>query len=328
MSQLIITNGDSAADLLREAGIEGTVLPWRDVLHEGPVPDTATEAELREIRARHLADGVVHSRAGVLSDMAARDAHLDAHEDYERIELWFEHDLYDQLQLLQILSMLDARQRVDGVVLVQAPTYLGTQQANSILRFKELELPVSETMMSRVAGIWTAYRQTSPEDFADAAKDPIGGYLFLRQALKRALEELPRHDNGVSRTERQILYSINRGVAKPGPLFARVLNMEDAAFLGDWSFFSILSGLAKCDEPLLTGLPERFVPGLLQDDTRRKAFITSDLYLTELGQAVLAGEADHAEHNRIDRWLGGTHVTNDHLWRWDDGAEALIAPPG
>ncbi len=36
---LHLTNGDSAADLIREAGIGGKVLPWRDVLHMGPVPD-------------------------------------------------------------------------------------------------------------------------------------------------------------------------------------------------------------------------------------------------------------------------------------------------
>ena len=37
MTDLIITNGDSAADLLRLAGREGVILPWRDVLHEGPI---------------------------------------------------------------------------------------------------------------------------------------------------------------------------------------------------------------------------------------------------------------------------------------------------
>ena len=29
---------------------------------------------------------------------------MRAHADFDRIELWFEHDLYDQLQLLQILA--------------------------------------------------------------------------------------------------------------------------------------------------------------------------------------------------------------------------------
>ena len=52
-STLHITNGDCVADTLREA-IEGEVMPWRDVLHDGPVPDVdhATLRRIRETRPR------------------------------------------------------------------------------------------------------------------------------------------------------------------------------------------------------------------------------------------------------------------------------------
>ena len=37
-SPLHVTNGDSAANTLRQTALGGAVLPWQDVLHEGPVP--------------------------------------------------------------------------------------------------------------------------------------------------------------------------------------------------------------------------------------------------------------------------------------------------
>ena len=40
----------------------------------------------------------------IAADFAARDAVLSAHSGFDRIELWFEHDLYDQLQLVQVLA--------------------------------------------------------------------------------------------------------------------------------------------------------------------------------------------------------------------------------
>jgi hypothetical protein len=40
------------------------------------------------------------------------------------------------------------------------------------------------------------------------------------------------------------------------------------------------------------------------------------LSLTEFGEAVLAGKEDFSRHNPIDRWWGGTHLTNDRLWRY------------
>ncbi len=52
---LIITNGDSAGALLRRAIPDAEVLPWRDVLHEGPVPFTDSLADLTDIRANYLA---------------------------------------------------------------------------------------------------------------------------------------------------------------------------------------------------------------------------------------------------------------------------------
>ena len=36
-TRLHVTNGESAANTLRQTSIGGAVLPWRDALHEGPV---------------------------------------------------------------------------------------------------------------------------------------------------------------------------------------------------------------------------------------------------------------------------------------------------
>ena len=41
------------------------------------------------------------------------------------------------------------------------------------------------------------------------------------------------------------------------------------------------------------------------------------LQLTALGERALCGEADRVELLGIDRWIGGTHVTPDNVWRWD-----------
>ena len=119
---LHVTNGDSAAEKLREAGLQGLVAPWRDILHEGPVPAGLDAAALREVRVRYLAE---HGWAGeerVRADLEERDARLaQAVEGRDEIVLWFESDLYDMLQLAQVLDRLppdvaDARHRGGGGV--------------------------------------------------------------------------------------------------------------------------------------------------------------------------------------------------------------------
>jgi hypothetical protein len=49
---------------------------------------------------------------------------------------------------------------------------------------------------------------------------------------------------------------------------------------------------------------------------RLPAYHRSRLSLTEFGKAIVAHQEDFSRHNPIDRWWGGTRLTNDRLWRW------------
>jgi hypothetical protein len=101
-----VTNGDSAAALIRESGLGGEVLPWQDPLHDGPVLDGLPPKALAEVRARHSADSGWAPFPKVREAFARRDAALTRTNTTDEIVLWFEHDLYDQLQLIQILDRL------------------------------------------------------------------------------------------------------------------------------------------------------------------------------------------------------------------------------
>ena len=56
---------------------------------------------------------------------------------------------------------------------------------------------------------------------------------------------------------------------------------------------------------------------------RDEAYRRSLLSLTELGWAIVAHKEDFSRYNPIDRWWGGTRLTDDSLWRWNP---ALVAP--
>ncbi len=73
MKKLIITNGDAAAEKMREARINGEILCWRDILHEGPVPQTGTLEELSAIRVGYLAGGGWGDPDEIATSFAQRD---------------------------------------------------------------------------------------------------------------------------------------------------------------------------------------------------------------------------------------------------------------
>jgi hypothetical protein len=50
------------------------------------------------------------------------------------------------------------------------------------------------------------------------------------------------------------------------------------------------------------------------------------LKLTGLGVTTINGKKDAIEFRRLDRWMGGTHLTNKSCWRWDAAPRMLMAP--
>src|SRR5687767_9774040 len=101
---LHITNGDCAVEVLRKAGMQGEILPWRDVLHEGPVRADLPLEDLSKLRAAFIAEAGWAQKREVEQQFAQRDAALRGAGKAEEIVLWFDHDLYDQLQLIQLLA--------------------------------------------------------------------------------------------------------------------------------------------------------------------------------------------------------------------------------
>src|SRR5437763_3596828 len=98
---LHVTNGESVASTLRTTSLEGVVLSWDDVLHVGPL--AFDPAESRCLRARFLAEHGWGDEDAIRAELERRDDLLGR---ARTVVLWFEHDLVDQLQLLQVLSQL------------------------------------------------------------------------------------------------------------------------------------------------------------------------------------------------------------------------------
>lgn len=326
MSRLIITNGDMAAEKMREARINGEILCWRDVLHEGPVPETATLEELSVIRADHLAFRGWGSVGSVRESFARRDAVMRALDRFSEVTLWFEHDLYDQLQLLQIVDFLAPDKSLLGrCFLIQAGNFIGTEKAARLRTHLKLKQPLGRDQAALAQAAWSAFRAPSPEKWAALLRYDISALPFLRPAIMRHLEEFPNPVTGLNRTESFVLSSIQGGICTPAALFAEFQDSEEAAFMGDASFFALLDLLASGAAPFITGLQSGpFSPSLTDED--REAYLSSPLRLTGLGVTTIDRKKDAINFRRLDRWMGGVHLRNENCWRWDATSLRLLAP--
>ena len=316
---LHVTNGDATVDILARTGLAERILPWRDMLHEGPVPDVP-EGELRRVRAAFLADHDI-DHALALRLFEERDRELADNRD-GRFVLWFEADLYDQLQIIQILARLAAL-GVDprGIGLICIGEYPGIAHFGGLGQLEPeqlLPLPagagleLSPAALHLATDAWAVFRAPDPSGIGQIARAHSPELRFLADAFDRLGREYPSTRDGLALTERRILAAAAEGHATAGAIFLRLGEREARPYLGDSWAFAIMERLARAGTPLLAPAPA----GRVALDT--------PLELTPSGRAALAGEADHVALNGIDRWIGGVHLSGpEAAWRWDEGTESV-----
>lgn len=327
---LHITNGDGAGNIIKACGVPGDVLPWRDPMHHGPFPAELTLDQLATIRGEYLEGPIAQSGVPDVDPgrgFRLRDDHLKAAPTYDRVVLWFEHDLLDQLQILQILDWfadidlgdtaleMICIDRFEGVDPFRGIGELDTKQMASLMDLREVVTPAQLQLAQEG---WRVFRHSDPRALEEFILQDLSALPFLEASLRRHLEEYPCAVTGLTRTEHQLLQLAADGVTQPGQFFVKNMALESVYFIGDWPSYRHLGDLVNASQPLLesaTDEPYWFPP--LQRRGREE-FAAQQLHLTATGEAVLAGQQDVFGNMARDYWLGGVHLrSGSPMWTWN-----------
>ncbi len=317
---LIITNGGAAASLAETAIPDATVLSWDDVLHDGPV-NSASLHELSKVRADFIeSTGWLHGSETSAREMFnSRDNTLRSFADHDEVCLFFEHDMYDQLQLAQLLHFFHHSSGIESeLTLAVDSIYIGEQTAKRVKEMLDARKPVSKAELSDGAIFWTTFASNSHVNL----NQHDYSISFLNTTAERVLQEYPSVFNGMSRSRMNILEALSRGPLDPVSLFVECSEKEEARYLGDASFWTYVTELERCQVPLL-----KCSPGPFRAPDFGEGFRSQRISLTQQGEEVRAGKIDNIEINNIDMWIGGVHLTGDNGPRWNGLSSRLIFPP-
>ncbi len=303
-------------------------------MHHGPFPEGLSLEEHSRIRVEYLSGEALaeHEKRHGKSrhDFSERDETLARFQQNNEVILWFEHDLLDQLQILQLLgwfaqvdlcqtnlSMICINQ-FDGIPNFRGIGQLSPAQMSSLFARRE---KVRDKHFDTACKCWDAFCSAEPTALAgllESSVVDIDDVLpFLAAALLRHCQEFPWVTDGLSRTERQLLNLVDAGVTHPHRIFSDNMNFETCLYIGDWRTYAQLSDLCEAETPLLAR--EGGQPFLYQANSsiRSAGFEQQELTLTSYGKAVLNGDTK-ANLNR-DCWLGGVNLNSEkNLWHWDD----------
>ncbi len=317
-----VTDGDVALELLRAGGVEGSVIAWRDVLHEGPVPALPSLEALSRVRGHFIASCGWANAADVTEAFTSRDAQFRHAAAHDEVVLWFEADLYDQLQLLQILDCFGSETNYQGnISLVEIDGCFGRLKPDDVPDLVNSRTPISADAVAVAADIWTAFRSDTPEKLRDRVDGDLAAVPYLRDALQRHFQEYPWIGDGLTRSERQILSKLSDRPKTPAQLFRPCLEDEERQFLGDAVFLWLMRQLGAHDHALIEFMPRG---GQITTGFAREAF-DIPVRLTDLGRDVLARRLDWRHLCGRSLWRGGVELSCDNTWRFDPDAGRVVS---
>jgi len=243
-------------------------------------------------------------------------------QHYETVELWFDMCPDAQLKLIWLLDYFRSHPKAAARLKLRLVD-LEMIELRELGKWRPHMVDVTDRDLAIASATWQAYLASTPEAWFALLRKDLSLLPLLKPVLLNLLEELPLASTGLGTSEMRMLEMIASGYGNVNPLFhflsvrrTRVFNESELGYLLDGLAFGPRPAIAGLDDELRTIRKEN-----LRD--RHKALLRSRLSLTEFGNAVVAHKEDFSRHNPIDRWWGGTHLTNDNLWRWNP---ALVKP--
>jgi hypothetical protein len=232
---------------------------------------------------------------------------------YETVELWFDTDPNAQLRLVWLLDYF----RSHPEIIARLKLRLVDLEMIGLERLGKWLPPAADVTsdeLETASAAWQAYCATTPEGCFDLLRRDLSALPLLRPALLELLAELPSVTTGLGATEMRMLELIARGYERTNALF-HLRSLRGTRIFGEWEHGYLLDGLAHGPMPAVAGLDEE-LRTLDRENLgdRHPAYLRSRLSLTEFGRAIVAHQEDFSRHNPIDRWWGGTRLTNDRLW--------------
>jgi len=275
---LHVLNGDATARQFQEAKIAGDHLVWREVMVEGPVTeDVKTEAfwaaRRQFLEEKYGAPDWQYDR--FMEQLAI----LDNASGYSEVVLWFEYDLFCQINLLAALayvthpniSLVCLGDQIDGRL-----RGLGEIDAEYFPALFRDRQPLTSEDLSYAAEVWGAYTSPDPEHLKTFRQEH-STFSYLDRALQSHFSRFPGR-NGINAIEYDMLEIVREGITNERQLIGKMLRNDTWIGLGDLQYIRIRRSLQN--------------------------LIADDLTLTEKGEEVM----DHrAQFEQPAEFIGGVY---------------------
>ena len=254
-STLHITNGDCTTNRLKKLNFEGKIITWREMLCEGKTSVDVGSENFWKTRFDFFKSSYKTSKQKFIDYTVKEYRNLCNEKEQDEIILWFEYDLFCQVNMLAIISWLKRYRKGRQISLVcsgkintqEKLATLGELSNNQIKEHYTNKIILTEDDIEYADYIWQLYCSDSPLQLENMYKIHTNStFSYLEEAIKHHLLRFPSIENGLNQLENNILKTIkNNQFDNKNQLVGHLLSNQEGYGFGDSQYFNKINELKK-----------------------------------------------------------------------------------
>jgi hypothetical protein len=256
MSNILhVLNGDATLNGFEQTGLDGDMMIWREVFSEGPVSINVSSADFWEKRSAFICNTFGETPDGYQDKVLSNLEKLN--EPYEEINLWFDHDLHCQLNLLGIMLLLEQQTNLSGpaIFLVSPGAAAESESINFIgeLDGEQLEslydnsrLQLGQYDFTLATEAWGLYVSKDTAKLAQWLENtPFWGNMHqLKAAMQAYLNKLPVDESGLNYIHQKLLSIYKTGITTRQDIYSAFWKTQKIYGMGNKELDIYLEQLA------------------------------------------------------------------------------------
>ncbi|GGG45632.1 hypothetical protein GCM10011414_14010 [Croceivirga lutea] len=291
-SLLHISNGDSFTSRLKKLPLHGDIITWREMLCEGKTLSTVGSESFWKTRFEFLNKNYKVSKSWFIEKTLKEYRSLCNHKQQDQIVLWFEYDLFCQINMLAVISWLKTHRRHAEIYLVcsgnednsdklYALNELSDDQVMGLYKNKKL---LTQDDIEYADYVWQLYCSDNPIRLENLTDFSTYQFDYLSDAIQAHLKRFPTITNGLNAVENRALEIADTEKLDSKKAFlGRLLTNQGYYGFGDSQYERMLAHL----RPLFNSF--------------------NPVKLTKRGKEVLAGQENfYAKIRDNQSYLGGS----------------------
>ncbi|PWG04462.1 DUF1835 domain-containing protein [Polaribacter aquimarinus] len=254
-SILHITNGDSTTNCLKKLKFSGDFITWREMLCEGKTTTDVGSESFWKNRFDFFKNSYKVSKKKFIDFTLKEYRNLCNKKESKEIVLWFEYDLFCQINMIAVISWLKTYRKGYHISLVCSGNVkdskklkgLGELTENQIHQHYKNRVYLTQDDIEYADYIWQLYCSDSPLRLETVYKfNPMSPFQYLASAIEAHLLRFPSIDNGLSTIENTILETANtHNLLSKHQLVGELLKSQEIYGFGDLQYEHKIDKLQK-----------------------------------------------------------------------------------